>query len=483
MTSPSAALSVGRRAVQAALRLRPGRRWSPRAVERVEGLPSDADVDYKALVEQVPAITYISEVGIDGEWRFTSPQVYPILGFTPEEFTTDLWLKQVHPDDIVRLFDEEEALLESRDDGQTQVTEYRILARDGRIVWVSDEYVLFRSPEGEHLYRGVLLDITKRKEIQQAADLQERRFRSLVQDTSDVIAVFDAGATIDYISPSVEKVLGFHPHEQVGTSSLALVHPHDLLNVRKLLSSLSERPGDTQRTQLRLRHKEGHWRWIEMTITNLLHDPSVGGLVSNYRDVTDRKNLEDQLRHRALHDPLTGLANRALLVDRLGHSMARSKRLNRALAVLFIDLDGFKVINDTFGHAAGDDFLVQTAQRMQSCLRSNDTAARVGGDEFVVLLEEAGDIQDTAATAARILAAIRAPFTWEHAQTCTPASIGIAFCDSGQDSVEQLLHNADGAMYKAKAGGKGRYEIYEPDDPAMNPSPKNPETEALLAPG
>lgn len=345
-------------------------------------------------------------MGESGEWRFISPQVYPILGFTPEEFTTQLWMEQLHPDDRARLLREEQALLGSSDE-KRQVTEYRMFARDGRVVWISDEYVLFYSPEGEPLYRGVLLDITDRKEIQQAAALQEQRFRSLVQDMSDVIAVFDAGATINYISPSVQRVLGFHPEEQIGTSSLALVHPEDLAGIRRLLATVAKRPGDTKRTQLRLQHKAGAWRWIEMTVTNLLHDPSVGGLVSNYRDITDRKTLEDQLRHRALHDPLTGLANRALLVDRLTHSLSRSRRLDQRLAVLFIDLDGFKAINDTLGHAAGDAFLVRAAQRMTSCLRSTDTAARVGGDEFVVLLEDATVIGDTTAIATRIIEAIR----------------------------------------------------------------------------
>ncbi len=202
--------------------------------------PPDAGIDYRALVEQVPAITYIAGVGESGEWRFISPQVYPILGFTPEEFTTQLWMEQLHPDDRARLLREEQALLGSSDE-QRQVTEYRMFARDGRVVWISDEYVLFHSPEGEPLYRGVLLDITERKEIQQAAALQEQRFRSLVQDMSDVIAVFDAGATINYISPSIQRVLGFHPEEQIGTSSLALVHPEDLAGIRRLLATVAKR--------------------------------------------------------------------------------------------------------------------------------------------------------------------------------------------------------------------------------------------------
>ncbi|MDQ3767106.1 MAG: diguanylate cyclase [Actinomycetota bacterium] len=439
------------------------RRASRSATQPAEQSSVDSDIDYRALVEQVPAITYIAGVGETAEWEFISPQVHPILGFTPEEFTSQLWLEQLHPDDKDRLFREEQAAIRGGTECK-RVLEYRMFARDGRVVWISDEFTLFRDSGNELFYRGVMLDVTERKEIEQAAALQQRRFRSLVQDTADVIAVLDATATIEYITPSVEKVLGFHPGEQVGTSSLALVHPQDLHSTRELLATIVNRPGTATRRELRLQHKGGTWRWIELTVTNLLHDPSVKGLVSNYRDITDRKNLEDQLRHRALHDPLTGLANRALLMDRLEQYLARSKRLNQRLAVLFIDLDGFKDINDTLGHAAGDNFLIQTAQRMRSCLRSNDTAARVGGDEFVVLLEDAAVVADTAATAERINELIGTPFTWHGKETCTQASIGIAFSGSGADAVEQLLHNADAAMYMAKASGKGRYEFHQPED-------------------
>ena len=427
------------------------------------GAPAEASIDYKALVEQVPAITYLAGVGAYGEWRYISPQVYPILGFTPEQFTTELWLRQLHPDDKNRMVEEEQALLRSSDQ-QRQVTEYRLFASDGRVVWISDEYVLFYTPEGEPLYRGVLLDITERKEIQQAAAMQGRRFHSLVQEMSDVIAVFDAGGTIDYVSPSIEGVLGFYPKEQIGTSSLALVHPEDVAGTRELLDAVAKRPGDAKRIQLRLQHKDRTWRWIEMTVTNLLDDPSVGGLVSNYRDITDRKALEDQLRHRALHDPLTGLANRALLVDRITQSLSRGKRLHQRLAVLFIDLDGFKAINDTLGHAAGDAFMLRTAHRMTACLRANDTAARVGGDEFVVLLEDAAVIEDVATTAERIIESIGATFAWNGKERRIRPSIGIVFSGSGGEAVEELLHNADAAMYAAKTSGKGGYEMHRPED-------------------
>lgn len=194
-------------------------------------------------------------------------------------------------------------------------------------------------------------------------------------------------------------------------------------------------------------------------MTNLMEDPGVQGIFINYRDISERKSLEEQLRHSALHDPLTGLANRSLLIDRLEHAMAASARRNEHLAVLFIDLDNFKAVNDLFGHAAGDQLLISAADRIRPCLRSEDTASRMGGDEFVVLLEGIENAGDAALIASRMLDSLQRPFVIGHEEVRIHASIGIAIGDAGQ-SAQRLLRNADAAMYSAKNREPGRYEIY-----------------------
>ena len=302
-----------------------------------------------------------------------------------------------------------------------------------------------------------------------AIDLRRReaRFRSLVQNSSDVVAVIDSETRITYESDAVKRVLGHEPEERVGLSFADLTHPEDAALFRALVSGLLATSGTEQAAEFRLRHADGSWHWVDAICLNLSHDPAVGGVLLNYRDVTERKRLEHQLQHEAFHDSLTGLANRALFGDRVTHALSRvSRDTTSRLAVLFVDLDDFKVVNDSLGHAAGDELLALVAERIRACLRRADTPARLGGDEFGILLEEAS--HDTAAEIAdRILNALSQPFALAARQLFVGASIGIAMGNDREgasaegESADELLRNADAAMYTAKSRGKGRYEFYE----------------------
>lgn len=302
-----------------------------------------------------------------------------------------------------------------------------------------------------------------------ASDLRQReaRFRSLVQNSSDVVAVIDAEMRIVYESDAVTRVLGTDPHQHIGQSFADLAHPEDAGIFRALISGLLGAAGAERAAEFRLRHADGSWHWVDAICLNMSHDPAVGGVVLNYRDVTERKRLEQQLQHEAFHDSLTGLPNRALFGDRVTHALARlSRSPTEALAVLFVDLDDFKVVNDSLGHAAGDELLTAVAERLRACLRRADTPARLGGDEFGILLEAAG--HDTAAEIAdRILNALSQPFALAGRQLFVGASIGIATGSDRQagpgdgGTADELLRNADAAMYTAKSHGKGRYEFFE----------------------
>ena len=299
-----------------------------------------------------------------------------------------------------------------------------------------------------------------------ADDLRHReaRFRSLVQNSSDVVVVITPDGTISYESDAVQRVLGHAPSDAVGREFVAWVHPEEVGWLRSLLVGLAGTRGGEQTTELRLRHTDGGWRWVEAIGQNLVHEPAVGGVVLNFRDITDRKRLEEQLQHEAFHDPLTGLANRALFADRVTHALARSRReAADRLAVLFVDLDEFKVVNDSLGHAAGDELLTAVAERIRACLRRQDTAARLGGDEFGILLEDA-DRTLAQEVAERILDALRQPFALDARQLFVQASIGIAMGVEGEETrsatADELLRNADAAMYTAKSRGKGRHEFF-----------------------
>jgi diguanylate cyclase (GGDEF)-like protein len=200
-----------------------------------------------------------------------------------------------------------------------------------------------------------------------------------------------------------------------------------------------------------------------VTTTNLMHEPTLEGIVLTLRDVSERTNLEEELKHQAFHDALSGLANRGLFQDRLEHALARAARSKTSLAVLFLDLDDFKLINDSLGHTAGDALLVAVAGRLSASLRSGDTAARFGGDEFAVLVEETTGPEEACQAAERLIAALCAPLVIEDHQIQVRASVGIALSQAGHEDPTELMQAADVAMYAAKARGKGRYEVYQPD--------------------
>jgi diguanylate cyclase (GGDEF)-like protein/PAS domain S-box-containing protein len=292
----------------------------------------------------------------------------------------------------------------------------------------------------------------------------EERFRALVQNASDVITVVDLEGRIRYQSPSVERVLGYDPGSLENHSILEIVHPEDVEASIAFFLEAVKSDGVTPPVRWRVHHADGTWRYVETIYNNLANDPNVGGMLLTTRDVSDQKDLEDQLAHRAFHDALTGLPNRSLFTDRVEHALARRVREPGKIAVLFLDVDDFKTVNDSLGHAAGDDLLVAIAQRIDDCLRGGDTAARLGGDEFAILLEDVADPAEAASVADRVIEALRPPFDIEGKRTFVYASIGIA-TSSGTpgERAEELLRNADVAMYIAKRRGKGGHEFFEAD--------------------
>jgi diguanylate cyclase (GGDEF)-like protein/PAS domain S-box-containing protein len=292
----------------------------------------------------------------------------------------------------------------------------------------------------------------------------EARFRALVHHSSDVITLTDAGLVIGYQTPSVARLLGVPAEELAGTTLTDLVHPEDRL---ALLDAHDEavRGATDPVSEVRLRSADGTWRHVQSVHTNLLGDRDVRAVVITTRDVTAQKQLEAQLQYNAFHDALTGLANRALFTDRLDHALARTDRGTESLAVLFVDLDDFKAVNDGAGHGAGDTLLVAVADRLREVLRPGDTIARLGGDEFAILLENATSTEAEVA-AERLLTALGEPFrSQEHdgARLRIGASVGIAVGAAGQHDAAELLRHADVAMYAAKEAGKGRSAVFAPD--------------------
>jgi diguanylate cyclase (GGDEF)-like protein/PAS domain S-box-containing protein len=264
------------------------------------------------------------------------------------------------------------------------------------------------------------------------------------------------------VSPSITRIFGYQADELIGTSLVDLLHPDHVTGAMTMLQATAEsEPGVPTPVEWRVRHREGRWLHVETVCNNLLAEPTVRGIVLNTRDIGDRKVLEEQLTHQAFHDPLTGLANRVLFLDRVAHALNLMTRHRQTLAVLFVDLDGFKNINDSLGHAAGDALLAVIARRLLTCVRTADTVARLGGDEFAFLIEGATDENSASAVAERVAEAVRQPIDLEGKEVVITSSIGIATADM-EGNAADLLRDADMAMYAAKGRGKARYERFEP---------------------
>ena len=290
----------------------------------------------------------------------------------------------------------------------------------------------------------------------------EMRFRSMVQNSSDLLILVDREAKTQFVSPAVERILGGTAASRTNRPVAEMIHADDLEWTSALIERLAATPGSVSGGEVRMRHADGRWRWVELVGTNLLQDADVRGIVLNCRDVTDRRSLEDQLRHQAFHDPLTNLANRPLLVDRIEHELEGRPMESPAItAVLLLDLDDFKTVNDSLGHAAGDELLAAVAERVRRTLRGRDTAARIGGDEFGILVRT-GERSEVEAIAERVLAAVREPIMLGEHQLTVAASMGIAFAEGRRSTADELLRSADVAMYMAKARGKGRSVVFEP---------------------
>ncbi|RST10856.1 EAL domain-containing protein [Streptomyces sp. WAC05950] len=294
---------------------------------------------------------------------------------------------------------------------------------------------------------------------------KENHFRSLVQGSSDVIMIAAPTGTLRYVSPAAAGVYGREAEELVGTELATLIHPDDLGRVvHEVRRFLAAPPTEEPTTRIECRFKSGGGEWLNVESTVNRHQ---GGLILNSRDVTERVRLQAQLQHSAEHDPLTDLPNRALFTRRVRQALTGRRAGDHSSAVLFIDLDGFKAVNDTIGHQAGDELLIEAARRLQDSVRAGDTAARLGGDEFAALILGDGSRDRSAREyqvreiADRLRNRLSQPYRIGGSEVRVAASIGVAFADPGI-TPSDLMRNADLAMYRAKAGGKDRVETYAP---------------------
>jgi diguanylate cyclase (GGDEF)-like protein/PAS domain S-box-containing protein len=339
----------------------------------------------------------------------------------------------------------------------------------GVLTLVNNERRRFAGDEIEFLksisdLAGAIVESARSDDARRAAERDraqsEERFRALVENSGEGIAIVDSEGTFVYVSPATERLLGFTDAELLGTNFAALVHDDDLGYARGRFRELRATDGHEVRGELRLRNERGGYRWIEGTYRNLLLDPSVRGIVINYRDVTERKIAEQQLERLAYRDTLTDLPNRFLFQDRVQHALEQARRRGRGMAVMYVDLDRFKVVNDTLGHATGDRLLQVVATRLRDVLRVDDTIARLGGDEFAILLPDVDRGEDAGNIGRKLLASLREPVRVDGHDLHATASIGIALYPTDGEDLGALLKNADAALYRAKELGRNGVQLF-----------------------
>jgi diguanylate cyclase (GGDEF)-like protein/PAS domain S-box-containing protein len=277
--------------------------------------------------------------------------------------------------------------------------------------------------------------------------LPHEAFLSLVEHADEIIAVVDDAGRVRYVNRAAETRLGYERASLVGRVGFDFVHPDDVETLAEQFLQTTATAGARAQLDVRARDVRGEWHWLELVQTNLLADPAVGGIVISCRDITDRKRAHEFLADQALHDALTRLPNRLLLRDRLTQSLARAERDENAVAVIFMDLDRFKDVNDSYGHAVGDALLQAVATRLHSTLRASDTVARWGGDEFVV----AAEIHPAASSVLlnRVGTVFVDPFELPGIALTVTASMGLALAQGRRD-VDELLAEADSEMYRVK---------------------------------
>jgi diguanylate cyclase (GGDEF)-like protein/PAS domain S-box-containing protein len=413
---------------------------------------------FRSLVQYASDVCMVMDR--TGTITYESPAVERVLGHRPADRIGTDGFAFIHPGDLAAARAFFADLMREPEASGTIMLRGR--HADGSWRWIE---VRVRNLLHDPAVTGIIAnyhDITERVEAEAALRASEERFRSLVQHASDLIVVMTADGTVTYVSPSVERLTGYRPEEIVGTNAFAWLHPEDVAQARQNFARRVQQPNSSLLTGgFRVGHRDGSWRYMDMLSTNLLDDPSVAGVVVNMRDMTEHRALEERLTRQVYTDALTGLPNRARFVEILGGALVEARRGGAGFAVLFVDLDGFKVVNDSLGHGAGDGLLAAAARRIAACLRPGDTIARFGGDEFVILLERVDTALEVVRAAERVIAAFGRPVTLHDREVFVSVSVGITMAAPRHATPDDLLREADIALYQAKAAGKARAVVFD----------------------
>lgn len=336
-------------------------------------------------------------------------------------------------------------------------------AKDGSLYWVDTTIVPFINRQGKiYQYISIRRDITDRKLMEEEIKKREELYRLIAENTSDIISMIDKEGNFQYLSPSYKHVLGHDVPEERISNLLDWVYDED----REVMESAIRYTCSTRKEYLvecRLQSRGGAAIWTETKMNPILDaQDNVTTLLLVTRDITERKHSEEMIHHLAYHDPLTDLPNRRMYIQHLNREIRQAKRFHSQLAVLFLDMDRFKDVNDSFGHETGDMLLIEAAKRLGECIKPGDLVARLGGDEFTILLNQLTDAQEAAAVAEAIIQRMQQPIVIRGQELNLSCSIGISLFPKDGDQAEDLLKRADTALYTIKAQGRNGYDFFDP---------------------
>ena len=365
----------------------------------------------------------------------------------------------IHPEDIP-MVEEQERLLQQSDDRTVVPVEFRLQHKSGDWFWIQVHSTIYaRDDDGEPLIEiGSIHKMDKDREAERALQQKDKYYRTLVENSYDCILMHDKNGLVTYISPSVTRVTGYTEEDLLGKTLEGFIYEDDREDASHNLRYVSENPGSSSVVERRIRHKNGEVLWIESRLANHLDDPDIQGVTINFHVITGRKEAEEEIHRLANYDTLTGLANRHLLQTCLFRDIESCATKNSKLALMYVDLDRFKQINDTLGHTTGDHLLKSVSDFMRKCIRTGDTLARVGGDEFAIVLPNI-DAPQAQAIAERLLRYLKSPIKAGPHRVQTGASIGISMYPDHSEDAEDLFRFADMAMYSAKSD-RNRFQFF-----------------------
>jgi len=426
--------------------------------KKAEEALKESEERYRALFDRSLDLVYVRD--IKGNFIDANPASLSLLGYRREDIHTLNFASLLDPAQFPKTI---QILKELTETGfQKEPGEFSLKREDGTYLYVeTQESVIYRNGK-PHSVQGVGRDVTARKRADAALQESEEKYRSLVENINDVLLTLDTQGNITYISPVVERLSNYKISDLIGKPFTQLIYQEDLPALLDRFTRLMS--GQLEPWEFRVVDKDGRFIFVRTSSRPIYEDGQVVGITTLMTDITERKRLEQKLEEMATHDFLTGLPNRVLLLDRFNIAAALAHRNKARLAVMSLDLDKFKTINDTLGHDAGDQVLKAVSTRLTGIIRASDTLARVGGDEFILVMLETNHVEDATAIAQKILDSFTEPLSIDGHQLHLTTSIGIAIYPEDAQDLETLTKQSDAAMYYSKGHGRNQFKFFGSGD-------------------